>query len=149
MSINGTSSKKTAAKKTTATPTAARKAVAKKTAAPPAKKAVPQSRNKAVHPAPEPVPADETATAAADEKTVIANFLADRRRRRQLQALKITCYVMATGALTGIGLTIWQLKNSSPMASAYAALAGVLVTATGVSCTVYHFMRRRKNDQDE
>ncbi|MEU2624650.1 hypothetical protein ABZ642_42180 [Streptomyces sp. NPDC007157] len=143
MSSNSTPSKKTAAKKTTAASTAARKAAAKKTVAP-------RPRNGTAHPAPEPVAADAAAAAAAvDENTVIANFLANRRRRRKLLALKITCYVMAAGALTFIGLTIWQLTVSSPVADAYGTLAGVFVAATGVSCTVYHFMRRRKNNQDE
>lgn len=134
MSSNVTPSKKTAAKKTTAASTPARKTAVKKAAPPP--------RNRSAH-APEPV-AD-----AADEKTVIATFLTDRHRRRQLLALKITCYLMSAGALTFICLTIWQLTISSPVASAYGTLAGVFVAATGVSCTVYHFMRRRNTNQDE
>ena len=148
MSSNGTPSKKTAAKKTTAASTAPRKATVKKVAAaPPARRTAPRPRNGTTEPASEPVTANEPAVTAVDEDTVIQNFLANRRRRRQLLALKISCYTLATGALTFIGLTIWQLTIFSPIAGAYAGLAGVFVAATGVGCTVYHFIRR-KNNQD-
>ncbi|MFF4985478.1 hypothetical protein ACFY3O_36235 [Streptomyces sp. NPDC001046] len=89
--------------------------------------------------------ANEMTAKAVDEDTVIKNFLADRRRDRQRRALKITCYVMATGALAFIGLTVWQLMISSPIAGAYAGLAGVFVAATGVGSTVYFLIRRKDN----
>ncbi|MER6342586.1 hypothetical protein ABT258_37675 [Streptomyces tendae] len=144
MSSNVTPSKKTAAKKTAAKKTSAASTAARKTAV---NKAAPPPRNRAAH-TPKLV-ADAASVASADEKTVIATFLTARRRRRQLLALKLTCYLMAAGALTFICLTIRQLTIASPVASAYGTLAGVFVAATGVSCTVYHFMRRRNKNQDE
>lgn len=139
MSSNGTPSQKTSAKKTTAASTAPQTA----TTPPTQKITVSPPLNGSANPVTEPV----TAVTTVDKDAVIKNFLAERRRRRQLLALKISCYVLAAGALTFIGLTIWQLTISSPLAGAYAALAGVFVAATGVGCTVYFFLRR-KNNQD-
>ncbi|WP_406255882.1 hypothetical protein [Streptomyces nigra] len=142
MSTNDTPPKKAAAKKTTAAIPAPRKSTARKTAAPPRKATAPRPRNATTTPA-DPGTANETAAKAMDKEAVIKTFLAERHRNRQLRALKITCYVMATGAMSFIGLTIWQLMISSPVAGAYAGLAGVFVAVTGVGSTVYFHIRRK------
>lgn len=158
MSSNGTPQKKTAAKKTTARSSTAKQATATanartttaKKATPPAQKTtVPKQRTQTTtRTRVEPDPPGEIETTANDEvlDKRLRKILADRHRRRQRLALKITCYVLAAGALSSIGLTIWQLTISSPLAAAYAGLAGVFVASTGVGCTVYHY--RHKNDQN-
>ncbi|MFD7707837.1 hypothetical protein ACFV6E_13470 [Streptomyces sp. NPDC059785] len=74
----------------------------------------------------------------------IREFVKARRRRRQLQALKLTCYAMATAFLCSVGCAVWQLTIPSLFAGVYATLAGVFAAATGVGYSIY--LSRRRNE---
>ncbi|MFE2471637.1 hypothetical protein [Streptomyces mirabilis] len=149
MSTNGTPPKKTTASSAAAKKTTAKKTTAK--TARPAKKttAVPNPRPEPVAPAVPDAPDEAQATAKDDDSVTqqFLKFLAERRRRRQLLALKITCYVLVGAFLSCIGLAIWQLTIPSMLSAVYAALAGVFATSIGICFTIYH--HRRKVDRDD
>ncbi|MFI6493223.1 hypothetical protein [Streptomyces sp. NPDC050564] len=109
---------------------------------------MPKPRPKAVvRAAPQPNPSDEVDSTYQDDDVVVRKFLSNRRKRRQLRALKIASYVLIGCFLAALGLTIWQLTIPSMFAGVYAGLTGVFATCIGVSVTVYHY--RRKSDRDD
>lgn len=151
MANNGSPQKKTAGKKAVkASPPAAKKVTAKKAAAPVRKttRVVPPPR--ATVRAEPQVDAGSVAGAADDHAAVDKRFsdlLAARSRRRQLRALKVVCYALASGFLVSLGLAIWQLMIPSLIAGVYVAMAGVFATATGICATIY--FQRKKGDRNE
>ncbi|MEU5540047.1 hypothetical protein [Streptomyces sp. NPDC020362] len=112
--------------------------------------AIPPPRTPAPAPAePEPATPHTTSHPAMNDDTItehVRKVIANRRRTRQLQALKITGYLMATGCLTSIGLTIWQLTIPSLYAGAYATLAGVFAATTGITISTHRNRRNRRNN---
>lgn len=124
MATHGTSPRKKAARRPTATPSGSATTTAPRTEA-------------------------EAGVPAGGEAAAGRNTAAARRLRRRLLALKATIYVLVAGCLSAIGLAIRQVTLQPMLAGVYVGLASVGVAGIGVCVTVYLHIRRKDDSDDD